>query len=156
MYRLKINKEIFNFDISTNGMIETGLDDCLIKATTTGLYFSKSDREKLELLKEFVIEIDELVDNYKEDVKPSVINSNDIVDAMAKMQERGIFPSMLVTTPKGYAALRLLPSYNPEFLYGKEVVENELGAIEGLVVQVLVDLPENTMYLEANDFKSKS
>lgn len=82
----------------------------------------------------------------KEQVKPS-ISQNDIVDAISKMVNRKEYPNVLVTSVKGFSLIRKFPGYSPNFLYGKQIIENEMGHIEGLVVQVIIDLPHDIMYI---------
>ena len=87
-----------------------------------------------------------------EKVIASKIIQEDIIDAMHNMQERGEFPNTIVVSPKEFAHLRTLPGFNPDSLYGTQVIENEMGTIEGLVIRVLTETtPPNSIYLKTEE-----
>lgn len=85
----------------------------------------------------------------KEQIKPS-ISQDDIVAAISKMINRKEYPNVLVTSVKGFSLIRKFPGYSPNFLYEKQIIENEMGHIEGLVVQVITDFPSDIMYIECD------
>lgn len=90
-----------------------------------------------------------------EQVIASVITQDDIIDAMAKMQERGEFPNTISLNPNQFCKLKQLPGYSEDFLYGCQVVNYEMGAIEGLIVQVIPGVSDKGIYLSIKPLGEK-
>ncbi len=82
-----------------------------------------------------------------EQVKPKSITREDIIDAIMRMQERGEFPNTISMNPKQYCKLRSFPNYSEEFLYGCQIVNYEMGSIEGLIIQVIPGLDDKSIYV---------
>lgn len=87
------------------------------------------------------------------DFSPSgIVNQYDIVEAIRRMHKKNMFANVIVMNLTMFNKINKLPGYSSEILYGKKVINNECGKIEGLVVVIseeykdkvyVADLPLN-------------
>ena len=80
------------------------------------------------------------------------MTQNSIVEAMRKMHKKNMYANVIIMNLTMFNKINKLPGYSSETLYGKKVINDEHGKIEGLVVVVaeeykdkvyVTDLPLN-------------
>ena len=82
------------------------------------------------------------------------ITQKDIVDAIEKMLERDEYPNTITMNPEMFYHIRTLPGYSEHFLYGIQIIDNEMGTIEGLVIQVVPNFG-NSIYVHTKPINKK-
>ena len=67
------------------------------------------------------------------------LTQNGIVEAIGRVMKRSnkkYYVNTIVMSEEKFNIIKRLPGYNSDTLYGKTVINNERGNIEGLVVRV--------------------